>query len=208
LKIAWAEQEYVLISAVEHYSYCPRQCALIHLESIYDENLLTLRGNRAHERVDQQTVRTERGRKVVRGMPIWSDEYGLVGKADAVEFEGDHVYPVEYKVGRNTGHKHALFQACAQAICLEEMFKVEIKSAAVYYVASKEREFYDLGEETRARTHQIIRDIRQMLMDQRTPEPVADKRCPKCSLNDACMPIAIRRATLNEQDLFKPRGAG
>ena len=200
------ELEPVLISAIEHYSYCPRQCGLIHIESIFDENLLTLRGNQAHERVHKDATRTERGNKVLRGITIWSEQYGITGKADAVEISPEGKYlPVEYKVGRKTGHHHALYQACAQAFCLEEMFNTVIDEAAVYYVASRERETYPLLEATRIVTAEIILEIREMKAQGKLPPPVADRRCPKCSLNDACMPFAIRAAAQEAPDeIFQP----
>lgn len=226
----------VLISAIEHYSYCPRQCGLIHVESIFDENLLTIRGGRAHERVHSETARSERGKTVLRGLPLWSERYGLVGKADAVEFlplqmngggrgsspslaqeihqrpekrmgAGKFV-PIEYKVGRNTGHRHALYQACAQALCLEEMFGREVTEAAVYYIGSRERTTFPLDQETRQRTFEIIEEIRAMQARGVLPEPVADKRCPKCSLIDACMPFAVRIAAASKPNLFEPLPEG
>ncbi len=210
-----------MVSAIEHYSYCPRQCGLIHLESIFDENLLTLRGHRAHERVDQPVERTERGVRVLRGLPIWSERYGLIGKADAVElttsacedasFAGEggvtgvEIVPIEYKVGKNTGNDHALYQACAQALCLEEMFAENVNEAAVYYVASRQRETYPLTTEVREATKEVIALIRDMMISMKLPVPVADRRCRSCSLNDACMPFAIRSASQEiENHIFIP----
>src|SRR3954470_4175210 len=115
----------VPISAIEHYSYCPRQCALIHVEQTFDENVYPIRGNLAHERVDaaEETVRSDV--RVARSVPLWSERYGLRGKADLVEFRADGPYPVEYKVGARRG-RHADLQLCAQALCLEEMLGVAV----------------------------------------------------------------------------------
>ena len=98
------------LSALQHWAYCPRQCALIHLEQAFDENLHTLRGNALHARVDQPGLQTERGRRVERALPLWHDTLGLVGKADVVEFDGDTPYPVEYKQGSR--HKTTDIVAC------------------------------------------------------------------------------------------------
>ena len=118
----FADEDYVPISALEHYSYCPRQCALIHAEQVYDENVFTLRGNRMHERADEHSTRIENGVRMERALPLWSDNLGLVGKADIVEFEGDGtVRPVEYKPGARPVTIHDDIQVCAQALCLEEM---------------------------------------------------------------------------------------
>lgn len=199
--------EQVLISAIEHYSYCPRQCGLIHVECIFDENLLTLRGSRAHERVHEETVRAERGKTVLRGLPLWSETFGLVGKADAVEVEtraGAKQYmPIEYKVGRDTGHRHALYQVAAQAICLEEMFATEVVELGLYFVATKQRKTAPFDRETRLTTLEIVESIRAMQAGAEVPEPVADKRCRRCSLIDACMPFAVRAAE-RPRDLYVP----
>ncbi len=94
------ELEPAMISALEHYSYCPRQCALIHIEQTFDENIYTLRGHLAHERVDQPISRNEEAMRVERGLPLWSKRLGLIGRADVVEFHNRTPYPVEYKQGQ------------------------------------------------------------------------------------------------------------
>src|SRR3982751_2247131 len=87
----------VLISSIEHYSYCPRQCALIHVEQTFDENLFTIRGRLAHERVHTQDDEIRQGVRLARAVPLWSERYGLRGKTDLVEFREEGPYPVEYK---------------------------------------------------------------------------------------------------------------
>src|SRR5437899_10119616 len=93
----WDEDDLIMISALEHYSYCPRQCALIHVEQTFDENLYTLRGRAVHERVDEPVCDFQEGVWVERALPLWSKRLGLIGKADVVEFHGITPYPVEYK---------------------------------------------------------------------------------------------------------------
>lgn len=213
--------EPVLISAIEHYSYCPRQCGLIHVESIYEENLFTLRGSGMHKRVHEQTVRAERGATVLRGLPVWSDEHGLVGQCDAVELSplpsreaqgegavgrGFSVRPIEYKVGRDVGAPHAALQAVAQAMCLSEMLGVAVPDVAVFYGATKTRKLYEITEDLERQVLYIADAIRQMRADGSLAEPVADKRCRKCSLIDTCQPFAVRAAAHSRaDDLFKPR---
>src|SRR5438552_3319316 len=111
----------IMISALEHYSYCPRQCALIHQEQTFSENLYTLRGRAVHEQVDEPEAVVEKGVRVERALPLWSNRLGLVGKADVVEFRGETPYPVEYKHGPPREKEHDELQLCAQALCLEEM---------------------------------------------------------------------------------------
>ena len=180
----------VLLSAIEHYSYCPRQCALIHVEQTYDENLFTMRGKLAHERVDSGDDEPNRGIETVRGIPLWSERYGLRGKADVVEFRPEGPYPVEYKSGRRHG-SHADLQLCAQAICLEEMMGVTVPRGAIYYASTRKRYEVIFDEDLRARTLALVRAIREMIAAQRLPDAPNDERCPNCSLINACLPNVI-----------------
>src|SRR5512136_2029260 len=114
------DDELIMLSTLEHYSYCPRQCALIHLEQIFDENIYTFKGTMLHERVDLGQSETEKDIRITRSLPLWSDRLGLTGRADVVEFHGETPYPVEYKSGPKDIGPHASLQLCAQALCLEE----------------------------------------------------------------------------------------
>lgn len=183
----------VLISAIEHYSYCPRQCALIHVEQTYDENMFTMRGKLAHERVDSGDAAANRGIETLRAIPLWSDRYGLRGKADAVEMRPSGPYPIEYKSGRRHG-PHADLQLCAQALCLEEMLGQSVPHGAIYYAATRKRHEIVFDDTLRARTLEIVAAIRQMLIDQHLPEALNDERCPHCSLINACLPYVVSEA--------------
>jgi CRISPR-associated exonuclease Cas4 len=190
--VGWREEEIVLISALEHYSYCPRQCALIHVEQVFDENLYTLRGRRVHERAHEPDSALEEGVKVERGMPLFSERLGIVGKADVVEFDSDGTpYPVEYKSGTRRQKRHDDIQLCAQAMCLEEMCGRSVLRGAVYHYASRRRREAVFDDELRALTEETVLSVRRMLLAASVPPPVADARCPKCSLFDACMPFAL-----------------
>jgi CRISPR-associated exonuclease Cas4 len=187
-----APADEVLISAIEHYSYCPRQCGLIHLERVFDENVFTLRGRRAHERAHETSSRTEDGVRVERGLPVWSDRLGLYGVADVVEFHPDgSVYPVEYKLGRRRGNRHDALQLCAQALCLEEMLGVTVPRGAVYSHESRRRLAVTLDAALRAETEAAVAAIRAMLHGGALPPAVNDRRCPRCSLIDACLPATV-----------------
>lgn len=203
----WRDADLVLISALEHWSYCPRQCALIHLEQTYDENIFTLRGNRAHERVHSEGAGTEDGVRIARGLPLWSDRLGLIGKSDIVEWHGETPYPVEYKVGKKRNWGHEVVQLCAQAICLEEMLGVPVPAGAIYYAGSKRRREVTFSPEDRRIVERLTRDIRAMLAGDRLPPAIDDARCPNCSLLDACAPaIASRPAVIRGHyaELFHP----
>mgnify|MGYP000921927773 CR=1 FL=1 len=182
----------VLISALEHYSYCPRQCALIHVENVFDENLFTLRGSMAHERADEPTETTSGGIVEERGLPIWSEHYGLYGKADVVEFRPDGlIYPIEYKHGPKRQSVHDDLQLCAQAICLEEMFGREVSLGAVYSSSSHARREVQITHLLREKTLEAVEAVREMRSSGLLPPPVNDSRCPNCSLVIACMPGAV-----------------
>lgn len=196
----------VPVSALEHFSYCPRQCALIHVEQTFDENVFTVRGNLAHQRVDSGVTTSPRGVRQLRAVPIWSDEYGLIGKADVVEFHEAVPVPVEYKVGRITG-EHAALQLCAQALCLEEMLDVPVRLGALYSHATKRRIRVDIDKELRDRTRAAIVAVRALLMEQQLPHAVNDNRCPNCSLVNACLPGVVgevARVRGHQGALFKP----
>lgn len=191
----WPDEDLVLISAIEHYSYCPRQCGLIHVEQVFDENVFTLRGRSAHERTHRTISRTEDGIRVERALPLWSERLGLSGQADVVEFHPDgRVFPVEYKHGPRRRHVHDELQLCAQALCLEEMLGVTVPQGAVYSHTSRRRRVVELDGALRDETVRIIGEIRSMRGSGLLPAPVNDNRCPRCSLVDACVPGAGRRA--------------
>jgi CRISPR-associated exonuclease Cas4 len=185
------ELEPVQVSALEHYSYCPRQCALIHLEHVWDENVFTMRGRDVHERVDEASSHVEAGVRVERALPIWSKRLNLVGKADAVEFRDGIPYPVEYKSGRHRrGHSESL-QLCAQAVCLEEMFGVKIDKGALYWHGSRERKEIALTDALKAQVREVSKAVHRMIAQSIVPPPVNDERCRDCSLREACLPDVV-----------------
>ena len=177
----------VRISAIEHYSYCPRQCALIHGDGIWAHNEHTVRGVRAHRRVDSGRHRQERGKRVLRSIPLWSEALGLAGRADVVEVEGGVVRPVEYKSGVRHGSAAEL-QLCAQALCLEEMLEVDVHDGYVWYGAPRRRERVTFTEERRRQVVETIRLVRRQLVSGRLPEAPSDRRCLECQLRHHCLP--------------------
>lgn len=204
---SWRDEDLVLISALEHWSYCPRQCGLIHLEQTYDENIFTLRGNRVHKRAHSETVQTEDGVRVTRGVPLWSDRLGLVGKSDIIEWHGETPYPVEYKAGKRRNWVHEVVQLCAQALCLEEMLGRAVPAGAIYYAGSRRRREVTFTADDRQAVEQATVAIRTMLESDELPLAVDDARCPNCSLIDACAPrVAARPAIIrgHHAELFRP----
>lgn len=183
----------VPISALQHYIYCPRQCALIHVEGTFDENLYTLRGQRVHERVDEPEHEFIAGVRVERALPLFSHRLGLIGRADAVEFlAGGTPYPVEYKSGPRKLQKADDVQLCAQAICLEEMLARTIPEGSLYYDRTRRRRIVEFDAALRGVVVTTVRAVRELFTAAGLPKPAADERCPKCSVIDACMPYALR----------------
>jgi len=185
----------VAISAIEHYAYCPRQCGLIYVEQVFDENVYTTRGQIAHERVHGShdlLARSSSGVVSHRGLPLFSDSLGLIGKADLVEMRLDGPYPVEYKAGR-VHRLPAELQLCAQALCLEEMFGRPVVRGAIYRVRARARREVEFTCQLRRSALEAIANVRDLLTRSALPPPTADKRlCRRCSLRDACLPDLVR----------------
>jgi len=183
--------ETVLISMLEHFSYCPRQCALIHIDQSFDENIYTLRGRLAHCKVDQPASRNAGGVRVVRALPLWCERLGLSGKADTVEFRSGVPYPVEHKIGRLKRDTHADLQLCAQALCLEEMTGRPVPAGAVYHVSSNRRREVEFSHKLRACVEETTTALRAMLAANALPPPADDRRCLRCSMKESCLPSLV-----------------
>lgn len=180
----------VPISAIEHYAYCPRQCALIHCDGEWRDNAHTVRGTHTHRRVDSGHRRRERGRMVLRAIPLWSEALGLSGRADAVEIKDGEVRPVEYKAG--TRHDTAAdLQVCAQALCLEEMLHVHIPHGHVWYGGPRRRLQVDFTPTLRYEVRDVIWRIREQLLAGDLPEAPNDERCTECQLRNHCLPELV-----------------
>ncbi len=185
--------EPVAISALQHYSYCPRQCALIHQEQSFEDNEFTLRGHRAHRRVDSGEISTEGDVRVLRSLPLYSERLGLTGKADVVEFLPDGTpYPVEYKQGRRHKRDHDDIQLAAQAVCLEEMTGRDVPEGAIYHHKSKRRRIVPITPELRREVERLTAEVRALLDSGRMPPPASDPAlCRACSLQPVCQPELV-----------------
>ncbi len=200
----------IWLSMLEHYAYCPRQCALIHLEQTYDENVYTIRGSLLHNRVDEGFSSVENGIQVERGLPLWSEKLNIRGIADVVEFYGDTPYPVEYKSGKRMKKIYrtaADIQLCAQGLCLEEMLQADVPKGAIFFKGSQRRREVVFSAELRNQTLATIQRVERLLEAEMIPSPVNDNRCPNCSLVGSCFPgleekERIRKITAN---LYKPK---
>lgn len=182
------------ISALQHYSFCPRQCGLIHLEQCFEDNALTMRGHAAHKRVDRADGESDDGIRTEYSLPLYSDKLGLIGKADAVEFISDgSIYPVEYKHGTRAEKIHDEIQLAAQAMCLEEMTGRPIPRGCIYHFKSRRRREVEISESLRDTTTTVIQEVRLMLNSMLLPPPVNDNRCHNCSLIEICQPDIIHK---------------
>jgi len=208
------EVEPVPLSALQHWHYCPRQCGLIHLEQVFDDNVHTLRGQAVHAKTDQPGVETAKGVRVERALPLWHDALGLFGKSDVVEFlAGGVPYPVEYKHGNR--NKAADIAACddlqlaAQAMCLGSMTGQPVNEGALYYASSRRRRVVTITDTLREQVAQTAQAVRQILITGQLPPPLvgeqAARRCKACSLVDRCQPQATHPSLIAaRQALFDP----
>lgn len=188
-----APAEPILISALEHFAYCPRQAALIHVDGVWADNEHTARGTVGHRRADDPGARTARGRIVRTGMAVWSEQLGLAGRADAVEFwPSGEVVPVEYKIGRRQGDA-ADIQLCAEAFCLEEMLQQPVEAGYLWLAASRRRIRVEFKDELRRKTLGVIESVRALLADRQLPPAVADERCRQCQLHAHCLPDLVAK---------------
>ena len=189
------EDALIPLSALQHHLFCPRQCALIHVEGLWAEDGATAEGRLLHEKVDAGRSETRPGLRVARGLALRSLALGVSGKADAVEFRGDPTspYPVEYKRGKSKAHRADEVQLCAQAICLEEMFGVPVPEGAVFYGTTRRRVNVVFDETLRALTWRVASEARANIVALRTPPPVHGPACRHCSLQELCQPARMAR---------------
>jgi CRISPR-associated exonuclease Cas4 len=192
-----AEDALIPLSALQHYLFCPRQCALIHVERIWAEDAATAEGRLLHQRADGGEHETRSNVRVAHGIALRSFVLGVAGKADVVEFHdarhgaAGRPFPVEYKRGKPKAHRADEVQLCAQAICLEEMFGTPVPEGALFYGATRRRLAVRFDDELRALTTRVAHDSREMIAAGRTPLPVETRACRRCSLENACQPARL-----------------
>ena len=196
--VAGEDDDPVLLSALQHYLFCPRQCALIHVERLWAENALTAEGRLKHEAVHAPKGERRKGVRTVTGMPLRSSVLGVTGVADVVELRdtaaGLVPFPVEHKRGRPKAHRADEVQLCAQAICLEEMLGVPVPVGALFYGQTRRRQDVAFDAELRALTARVAAEVRALLAAGRTPPARYDpKRCDTCSLFELCRPKALEK---------------
>lgn len=192
------EQDFIPISALQHYLYCPRQCALIHVEQLWAESRHTAEGRVLHERADKPRAERRRGVRTVTAMPLADAVLGITGIADVVEFhegpETEQAFPVEYKRGRPKAHRADEVQLCAQALCLEAMLEQSVADGALFYGETRRRTEVAFDTALRQLTRETIKATRAMLASGTTPTAqYRPKLCDACSLIDLCQPTLLNR---------------
>lgn len=202
----------VPLAALQHYAYCPRQCALIHLEQAWAENWFTAQGQQLHQRVDAGKPETRRGVRFERGVLVNSEKLKLTGKLDLLEIDtstGRHC-PVEYKRGKPKTESWDRIQLCAQALCLEEMLDLTIEEGALWYWQTRHREPVVLDAALREQTLAVIDAVHEQFASGITPsKPAPPKRCRACSLREICQPQWLRgdHSADYVQHIYQPAGS-
>lgn len=196
----YSEDDFIMISALQHYIYCPRQCGLIHVDDVWQENLFTTKGNILHEKVDTDTYETRGATKTVRGLRIHSLQHGIVGRCDVVEFikskNGEQIIPVEFKSGQPKEDISDKVQLCAQAICLEEMLNIPINSGAFFYGKIRRRNYIEIDDQLRSETINVISEVRKIIETKKVPKIEYTQKCRNCSLYSICQPKAMNNNKL------------
>ena len=206
------DDELLQLSGLQHFSFCRRQWALIHVENQWNENLRTVEGNLFHSRAHDEKQRERRdGVLILRGLPIVSHTLGLSGQCDVVEFhaspdgiplhgeEGLWIpFPVEYKRGAPKENSADQLQLCAQALCLEEMLCCSIPEGALFYGETRRRTKVFFTEELRETVRLTAAEMHQMLRRGHTPKVKPTKSCNACSLKELCLPALMRKKDVAE----------
>ena len=204
----YTEDDLIMLSALQHYAFCQRQCALIHIEQVWQESGLTAEGRIMHERVHEQDRESRGNVRIEYGLPLRSLRLGLIGKADVVEFHRINKdtwqpFPVEYKRGKPKVDHCDLIQICAQAMCLEEMLSVSVPSGAIFYGRTRRRLDVSFNDNLRKETEDVARQAHELIASGITPPPVYEKRCKSCSLIAECLPKTAGKKSSVKRYLMK-----
>lgn len=198
------------LSGLQHFAFCRRQWALIHLEQQWQENLRTVEGGLLHRRAHDEAARERRSDTLIlRGLQVVSHQLGLSGQCDVVEFhaapkgvplQGEEglwqPYPVEYKRGKPKSHQADELQLCAQAMCLEEMLCCDIPKGALYFGEIRRRVEVEFTEELRQEVRDCLKEMHELYRRGHTPKVKPTKSCNACSLKEVCLPKLMRTTSV------------
>lgn len=196
--VDYKQEDLIQLSALQHFVFCVRQCALIHIEQLWTENLFTAEGRIMHEHVHEEGRESRGDVRIEHGVPLRSLRLGLSGKADVVEFHRQpdgawRPFPVEYKRGKPKPDDCDKVQLCAQAICLEEMLNVAIPNGALFYGKTRRRTDVCFDDNLRRKTVKTARLVRELIEEGRTPKPEYSAKCESCSLMSQCLPKTMEK---------------
>lgn len=198
----YQEDDYLMLSGIQHFRFCRRQWALIHIEQQWEDNAHTAIGELMHKKVhDPYLTEKRKGVLIIRALPVSSRSLGFSGECDVVEFhqaeEGVklhghrglyQIYPIEYKKGKPKSTEEDILQVTAQTMCLEEMFSTEIDKAALFYGETRRREEVAITEELRQQVRNMAEEMHRYYERRYTPKVRSGKQCNSCSLKEICMP--------------------
>jgi len=205
----YKDDELLMLSGIQHIAFCERQYALAYIEMQWVENVYTVEGHHLHERVDDPFEKENRpGITILRSLSLVSRKLGLYGIADVVELQKTNaansmgveitgipgkwlLVPVEYKRGKPKPDERDDVQLCAQAVCLEEMYKTEIEKGFLYYGETRHRHEVKFGSNLRKLVEQYSQHMHELFKNGTTPLPVNKPHCRSCSLNEICLPKAL-----------------
>jgi CRISPR-associated exonuclease Cas4 len=201
------EREALPLSLLNDLLYCQRRAALKVVEGWRSANQHTNRGDIVHEHADLAGYEVVKGVTLLRALPVWSERLALNGKCDIVEQRADgSLFPLEFKLGRRRQWSNDDVQLCAQALCLEEMFGVEVPRGAVFNADSKRRREVEFSPDLRALTQESARQLHRLLAEEQIPPAVYRDACEECSLYPTCLPKATgdgSRAARLAKQLFQ-----
>ncbi len=200
--MTYAEEDWLALSGLQHFAFCPRQWALIYLEQQWQENIRTAEGRILHEKAHNAAATETRGDLIIlRDLRVFSARLGVTGACDVVEFHRDpqgvplwnreglwQPFPVEYKRGEPKDHLADQLQLCGQAICLEEMLCCTIPSGALYYGQTRRRQGVDFTPELRKTVERLLCQMQEYAQRRHTPKGKLSKSCNACSLHEICLP--------------------
>lgn len=198
----YKEEDYLLLSGLQHFEFCPRQWALIHIEQQWAENLHTTEGKIMHERAHDKDFAESRKDVIISGgISVFSSELGVTGECDIVEFRRDEngiqlfgregkfiPIPIEYKKGKPKEGKEDILQLTCQAMCLEEMLCCNIEYGFLYYGETRKREKVIFDTDIRQKVKDNLKLMHQYYKRAYTPNTKQTVKCRACSLNEICVP--------------------
>ncbi len=190
----YPEEDYLHLNGLQHLRFCPRQCALIYVENLWQENYFTASGRVQHEKVHSGIGESRRVVRTERDLKIASSLLGITGQTDAVEFYSDGaIVPVEYKHGEPKEDSCDEVQLCAQVLCLEEMLGRKIHEGALYYFKTRKRISVPITDELRQETIELAEKFHNLVESGKTPLAEYRKKCESCSFIDECFPETAGR---------------